>query len=378
MTQKILFAIYLLSVLLLNPKYVFANTGQEETYTCRSDDFNLRQLDQFEIIESLSQIQAPHIRFHLYKELIALQLQSYRAQGGNINALASAIRIATTDVNKRQEFIDGFNEEEKEVFISYDSMLNLANELSINVLSRNSSFHFINKFDVKAIQYTEPFQLYYLQILELEESLNFQVHGSEFMIREQVAALTGILLCLDKEITAMQLKSVIRDTNDLTLEHKELNFYWTTIASLCHELLERLDSRWSQCEYNRLKILNLIFGEQFTFFYPYLEKVKNPIDLFFPYILKHADLQLVRERFNQINDKLEPWDQNFEWVILHIKAADYLLSSDPEKAKAYFEKAKKLTDETLWCYFFSFNQEHWSEKKEQALRIIEQHTPFFE
>ncbi len=367
--MKFIFSFFLI---LLNLQHIFASTEQEKSYSLKFDNLN-----QNELVELLSQTKSPNDRFHLYKKLFAFQLQSYRKQRGDIKALATALRIATTDADKRQDYINKFNKEEKEIFTSYEAMFNLANKQNLNTMNGNSTFHLLFEFDVDAVIYADSFELYYLQILELEKALQFQVFEPEFLIRYQTAALTEILWCLHKEVTAMQIRRLIKNPNDLTLEHKELKFFWLKAVKLCYELLEKLDSQWGECGYNRLKILNLIFGERASFFFPYLEKVENPIDLFFPYVLKHADLQLVKERFDQINKDLSSWDLNFEWVAFHIKAAKYLLDSDPEKAKTYFEKAKTLIDKTLWCYSFSFNKTNWNEKREQALQLIEEHRHIF-
>jgi hypothetical protein len=229
----------------------------------------------------------------------------------------------------------------------------------------------LSSFDVKAI-HAEPLQLYFLQILELEEDLHFPVHGSAFWVREQAAALTGILILLENEIKAMYIHGVIQNQTELTLKHKELNFYWTTIVNLCHEFLSRLDSRWSQCDYDRMKILNLVLGQRFSFTFPDPGNIPNCIDQFLPFILKHADLELARTRFDQKNHTLAAWDLNFEWVALHIRAAKILPASDREKAKTYLEKAKHLAEDTLWCYSFSFNKANWNAKQEQARQLVEE------
>lgn len=334
------------------------------------------ELKRAELLTILPQTQQTDTRFHLYKELFALQVQSYRANQGDVNSLGAAIRIATTDPNRRQKCIDKFNKEEKEIFTSYDAMLNLAEELATNALIRNTRFHFTVPFDVTAFQPAEPLQLYSLQILELEESLNIPIHGVEFMIREQTAALTGLFLSLKNEITAMVVKGVIKDQAELALESKELNFYWSTIVNLCYELLEQLDNRWTQSNYDRKKILYLVFSFQSTFF-PIPSLDVNPIHRFLPFILKHATLELAKNRFDQIYEKFSAWDRNFAWVALHIKVADDLLASDPKKAKTYLEKAKELAYGTLWCYSFSWDRAHWNQRQEEALKMIESRLPLF-
>jgi hypothetical protein len=373
---KTLFISCLFSIFLFNSRFAFTSVNQEATW--RSNEFKLIQLDKQEILEKLSRTRKTHTRFNLYKQLFALQVLSFCSKGGDKDSLASAIQIATTDRNKREDCINNFSEEEKEIFTSYDALINLANELSTNVLNRNNTFHLVITHDEETIQGAEPFKLYYLQILELEDFLHFYVHNPEFWIRQQTADLTTILLCLDKEISAMQLKKIINDTGDLTLDHKEYRFYWETILHLCREFLNHIDNRWKDSNYDRRKILNLIFGQRFTYLFQYSEAVKNPIDMFFPYILDHADLDLTRNRFDQISMKLDAWDQNYEWIVLHIKAAEYLLQTNSEKATAYYERAKELVNDTLWCYFFSPNQEQWNEKKEQALMVIDQYAPLFD
>ncbi|NDD59318.1 MAG: hypothetical protein EBZ47_08780, partial [Chlamydiae bacterium] len=84
------------------------------------------------------------------------------------------------------------------------------------------------------------------------------------------------------------------------------------------------------------------------------------------------------ERFSQKNKGNPSWDASFNWVELHIKAADYLLLHNPEKAKAYFEKAKLLTEKTLWSFPFSFYWSSWKEKEDQARRLIEDRKSLFE
>lgn len=310
------------------------------------------------------------IRFYMYKELLTLQLQSYRVSGGDVETLASAVRIATIKGDQRQKYIDAFSVVEKEIFSSYDALFNLAHELVVDAANRNLSFHLLMPFDIKAI-HAESLQLYFLQILELEEDLHFPVHGAAFWVREQAAALMGILMVFEIEIRAMCIRRIIQRQADLTLKHIELKFYWTTFVNLCHEFLSRLDSRWSQCEYDRLKILNLVLGKWASFTFPDRGLVPNSIDQFLPFILKYADLEFARTRFDQINHALAPWDLNFEWVALHVKIAKLLLPSDREKAKAYLEKAKKLTEDTLWCYSFSFNQAHWNAKQEEARQLVD-------
>ncbi len=310
-------------------------------------------------------------RFHMYKELLSLQLQSYRQSGRNVEPLASGIRIATTDAEQRQKYLNTFSLEEGEIFASYDALLHLAHELVVDAANSNLSYHLLSPFDAKSI-HAEPLQLYFLQILELEEDLHFPVHGAEFWVREQTSTLTGILILLETEIKAMHIRGVIRNQTDLTLKHKELNFYWTTIVNLCHEFLSRLDSRWSQCNYDRMKILNLVLGQRFSFTFPDPGQTPNYIDQFLPFILKHADLELARTRFDQKNHTLAAWDLNFEWVALHIKAAKFFLSSDQEKAKVYLEKAKCLTEDTLWCYPFSFNRANWNAKQDEARQLMEE------
>jgi hypothetical protein len=86
------------------------------------------ELARAELQAHLAQIEQrdADIRFHLSKDLLALQLQSYRLSGGNVEALAAAVRIATTEAEQRQECLNTLNVEEKEIFASYDTLLNLA------------------------------------------------------------------------------------------------------------------------------------------------------------------------------------------------------------------------------------------------------------
>lgn len=316
------------------------------------------------------------VRFALYKKLLINQLQTDRFSEGDLKSFVSAVRIATTEKDLRQKAIESFKVEGKEIFASYDALISLASELGVDAINRNLSFHFLLPFDAKAI-HAERLQLYFLQILELEEQLSFPVHGTEFWVREQARELTEILLVLENEIKAMQIKKVIRNQDELNLNHKELKFYWTEMVNLCHQFLFDLDSRWSQCTYDRLKILNLVFGKRFSFTFPYLDQdpsLPNLIDQFLPFILKHADLELVRTRFNQINHTLADWDLNFEWVVLHVKAAKLLRQFDQEKAKIYLEKARSLTEETLWCYPFSYHRVHWNAKQEEARRLVNEES----
>lgn len=310
-------------------------------------------------------------RFYLYKDLLSLQIASYLANGGDLASLASTIRLAITDLDERPKCIDTLNIEEKEIFESYKALLTLASNLVFDAANCNRSFYLLQPLDFNTI-HAEPLQLYLLQVLEMEKDLHFPVLGAAFLAKEQTTLLKELLTLLQHEIQAMYIYKMIQNQADLTLKHKELGFYWTTFLSLCHEFLVRLDRHWGDCAYDRLEILNLIFSDQVASIFPYPTHTPNGIDMdpFLPFILKHADLELIRTRFDQANHTAAPWDLNFKWVELHLKAAESLVWSDREKAKIYIEKAEKLTQETLWCSLFSFNKTHWNAKQQQAKQLI--------
>jgi hypothetical protein len=262
---------------------------------------------------------------------------------------------------------------------TYELIFKSASELCVNALYRHLSYNFLGceKIDGK-VDYTEGFQLYFLQILELEESLGCQIMEKS-LIQQQVFELTNILLYMKNEVAAMHVKKIIKNPEDLNLlSSRERGFYWNDMINHCEIILRKLEEKWVDFEYDRKKILNLVFGPTCCWTFPYYNKEQDPIDKFFPYILKYADLELVKERFSQKNKGNPSWDASFNWVELHIKAADYLLLHNPEKAKAYFEKAKLLTEKTLWSFPFSFYWSSWKEKEDQARRLIEDRKSLFE
>lgn len=109
---------------------------------------------------------------------------------------------------------------------------------------------------------------------------------------------------------------------------------------------------------------------RFSIAFPYPESEPDPIERFLPYILKYSSLDLVRDRFNDMNENADAWDANLNWVKLHLTAARQLSSSDPEKATDYLDKAKALAKDTLWCYSFSCSRAHWNRVSEEAAKLI--------
>jgi hypothetical protein len=355
----------------------FTSNPEESTLRIRAEESlriasipNLRNLKRVENIK-MELTQTPYMdkRFYLYKELFSLQLQSYLYNGGSVSDLATFTEIARADATQRKKCVDSLGTEEKELFESYYQLLALAEKLVINAAFKNVTFNLVSDIKYDLVEYgAENYQLYYTQILELEESLDCPIFGAE-LIPTQVYMLQTIFHLLKNEIHGMLIKRI---RPEIMATCEERNFYWGVGMDLCHELLTSLENRWKDIDYDRRKILNLAFSSTFDFFFPYRKGEQDPIDRFFPFILKYADLEFVKDRFDGVHAESPSWDQNFKWIELHIKAADHLLSSNPEKAKIYFAKAEELVKTTLWCYPFSWNHTHWNQKRDEALKLIEE------
>lgn len=314
---------------------------------------NLREMNRIEEIKrELARTTLLDKQFYLYKELFSLQFQGYRDSGGSVDFfIFKAQKAYKIEKDEKEAFVNSFGEKEKELFIIYDQI----RELCV-LMYEESTKQLASTTHVSNV--SEPYKPYLLQLLELEGSLDCHILG---------ALLLSVEIMYSKQMMHLMLKDTISDN--------ERKYYWEVYVNEIYELLV-FEAKWYDSTSGASSALaatklKLIFDPNAVKDFSYIEDAVDPVEQFFPFVVKYGDIEIMKGRFDEVNQKLPEWERNFQWVELHIKAADQLIPINPEKAQSYLEKAKELTKTTLWCYPFSPNRANWNEKRDEALRQLE-------
>ena len=385
--------------------------------------------------------------FYLHKELFGLLFQSYKDSGESIKELIVIVK-GLLDVKKegREEYLGDISNTHRELAHSYAKLCGLADTLTFEAIDQRLNG---SNQEEGAKQLSEPYQPYFIQILELEDSLGCEIKGKglidlqvflfnhmcdmmayafrdgepeafywnafvpsyqqfltfldqrgefETFLKKEIKTKEGLFFDIfGKEVTYLfrprkgedlisQFYPLVMKYGDIDFmkarfnqresgkEKWEKDFHWIQFLKDGSEYIASKNPEKAQEYLDRILEIEKGFIEKYII-NPSLyisARLPDPFELFLPYLIKYGNIEDGKERFDIVYQKLVEWDKAFEWVHLHVKGAQLLKESNPEKSQDLLDKAKELTKDTLSCYFFNLNRNSWREKETEALRLIQE------
>jgi hypothetical protein len=325
-----------------------------------------------EIKQTLSDTFHLDKQFYLNKELFTLQMKDYQSMVEDINPFISSAKIALTNKALKDSPLNNFSQEELDLFNSYQELISLAFRINDNAAIIHLT-HPIKDKDEIPYHGMESHRGYFLQILDLERSLNAPILEDTLLLTEIIQIQN--ILKLFKNVNHLYYMSNQSDSNLSFCKKghtfKEVEFYWNSIVPIAEEMLYKLETQWTDISNNRLTILRLLFDKNYCLLIPCPDPNLNFIDRVLPYLLKYYDFSYVANRFATIYENHEKWERNFAWIELHVKGYHLLKNTDQEKAQKLLKDAKKLAKTTLTPPLFSSKKKEWESAKAAAWALID-------
>ncbi len=324
-----------------------------------------------EIKEALADTFYIDQQFYLYKELFTIQANEYQSEREDITPFVKSAKIALTNTSLRDSVLAGFSEEELAIFDTYQNLIDLAYNLNYNCCDVHFTYSYLIK-DKNTYLGMEEHKGYFLQILDLERNLNCPILQDILLITE-IVQIQDILKVFKIRNTLYFMNNLSKETIYYKdgVEFKEVAFYWNSLVPIAEEMLYKLDNEWSDIQYDKRKVLRLLFDKEYCLLIPCPDRNLNFIDRVLPYVVKYSNLDYVANRFSTVYVNHEEWEKKYAWIELHVKAYNFLKETNLEAAASYLKKAQELAKNTLNTPVFSSKKKEWEKAKAQALKLIE-------
>jgi hypothetical protein len=332
-----------------------------------------------EIQEALSETTFLNKQFDLYKELFTLQWEEYRVHQPDISDFVKNAKTAgtfctykksETNAASIEEAFLCFSEEERELFTSYMKLLHLAGDLNHTDLMSNITFS--EKNDIPFLyQSTDYHRPYFLEILDLERTINCPIL-KDLLLKYEIINMQDMLEYFWQKTTVYYIQGY---TENHTFKNKggvflEVQFYWNSIVPIAEQLLHKLDNEWKDLEYDKRKVLNLLFAKKHSYLMPCPDPNLNFIDRVLPFVVKNSHLSLITSRFDTIYEHHEAWKKKYDWFKLHVQAYEILKSTDRAAAEKYLKEAEVLCRTSLNTPIFSNKKKEWQAARASALELL--------
>lgn len=304
---------------------------------------NLRALDREQkIMAQLEVVTSLQARFLLLKELFKIKVEEFKKSGESFEKFVKEVRdlFNSNEPNIETLFKGPQANLKRDLYTLYIQMGAVADEMKDKFYSYNSPF---------------------LKLYELELETGYTVGQTALLAIEQLSHREML-----KKFASSSFFGAV----------KSVDFYWNVVIPDTLKILEHLEKSGDEEMLKRsMKGQVMGFFEIFKvkFFQDRVEG-KDPLVLFFPYIVKYESLDKIKSYFDVRYKDLSHAERTYLWIDLHCQAAELLASIDAQKSSQYLKQAKMIRDNDLWAYPFSFRRGEIEAKAQLAQARIEEAT----